>query len=93
MSQNVSISPELASALDCEDWDRVEELWLENLDQEPVPVAELLEARRLIWKAGRKNLARTLLELLVESLEATDRIDETLFATRELVRLADGKDG
>jgi transcription elongation factor GreA len=91
MSQTVSISPELAAALDCEDWDRVEELWLEKLDREPVPVAELLEARRLIWKAGRKNLARTLLELLADTLESTDRIDETLFATRELVRLADGK--
>ncbi|NOZ94488.1 MAG: hypothetical protein GXP47_07095, partial [Acidobacteria bacterium] len=79
----------LESAIEVEDWDRVEGLWLELLEAEPIPTAALLEARRAIWKAGRKNLARTLLELLVDTLEARDDPGAALAAIRELVRLTD----
>jgi len=79
----------LESAIETEEWDRVEELWLELLEAGPVPTAELLEARRKIWKAGRKTMARTLLELLVDTLEAGDDPAAALAAIRELVRLTD----
>ena len=79
----------LESAIETEEWDHVEELWLELLEAGPVPTAELLEARRKIWKAGRKTMARTLLELLVDTLEAGDDPAAALAAIRELVRLTD----
>ncbi len=52
---------------------------------------ELLEVRRLVWKAGRKNLARTLLELLADSLETTGSADLFVRTLRELTRLSDGR--
>jgi transcription elongation factor GreA len=91
MAADEEIRAAFAEAIETGDWDRVEELWLEALDESPTPTAELFEVRRLIWKAGRKNLARTLLELLADSLEASGTTDETLSALRELTRLADGK--
>ncbi len=76
-------------ALSAQDWDRIEEIWLEALEQEQVPVADLLELRRLLWKAGRKKLALTLLELLADSVEEGSGPPEALAALRELVRLSD----
>jgi transcription elongation factor GreA len=91
MRETVEIRPEFAEAIAASDWNGVEELWLEALDAPPIPTPELLEVRRLIWKAGRKNLARTLLELLAESLEGNAEPEEALKALRELVRLASPK--
>jgi len=91
MTETIEIRPEFAEALEAENWDRVEELWLETLDAKPIPTAELFEVRRLTWKAGRKNLARTLLELLADSLEEGSESAEALAALRELVRLASPK--
>lgn len=91
MTETIEIRPEFAEALDRESWDRIEELWLEALESKPIPTIELLEVRRWIWKAGRKNLARTLLELLAEALEEGADPDEALSALRELVRLAGAK--
>jgi transcription elongation GreA/GreB family factor len=91
MAGDIEIRPEMSEAVGSEDWDRVEELWLEALDARPIPTAELLEFRRLIWKAGRKNLARTLLELLAEALEGNSEPTDALAALRELVRLASPK--
>jgi transcription elongation factor GreA len=88
MTETIDIRPEFAEALESENWDRIEELWLELLEEKPIPTIELLEVRRLIWKAGRKNLARTLLELLAEALEEGANPDQALAALRELVRLA-----
>jgi len=88
MTETIEIRPEFAEALGSEDWDRVEELWLEALGTPPIPTEELFEVRRLTWKAGRKNLARTLLELLADSLEESSEPTEALAALRELVRLA-----
>ena len=82
MAENVEVREAFTEALDTEDWDRVEELWLEALDDLPASVNELLEVRRLVWKAGRKNLGRTLLELLADSLEAQDLSTEV--AEREI---------
>jgi len=91
MTETIEIRPEFAEALETEDWDRVEELWLEALDATPISTTELFEVRRLTWKAGRKNLARTLLELLADSLEEGSESAEALAALRELVRLASPK--
>jgi transcription elongation factor GreA len=91
MTDTIEISPEFTEALDAEDWNRLEEMWLEALDEKPIPTAELLEVRRLIWRGGRKNLARTLLELLADSLEEGSNPAEALAALRELVRLASPK--
>ena len=81
----------LEDAVEEQDWERVEELWLEALDEDSIPVERLLELRRLIWKQGRKSLALTLLELLADALEARDDPDRALAALRELVRLGDSK--
>ena len=91
MTENANIDPTFVEALEVEDWDRVEELWLEKLEREPIPVAEMLEVRRQLWKKGKKNLARTLLELLAESLEDGEHASSALEALRELVRLAEPK--
>jgi len=88
MAESIEIRPEFSEALEAEAWDRVEELWLEALEATPISTAELFEVRRLTWKAGRKNLARTLLELLADSLEESSNPAEALAALRELVRLA-----
>jgi transcription elongation factor GreA len=76
-------------AMAAQDWDGVEEIWLEALEQRPIPVEDLLELRRLLWKAGRKKLALTLLELLADAVEEGTSADEALVALRELVRLND----
>jgi transcription elongation factor GreA len=91
MTENSNISPAFDDALIVEDWDRVEELWFESLEAVPIPTSELLEVRRLLWKAGKKTLARTLLELLAESLEAADEPAQALAALREMTRLAESK--
>jgi transcription elongation factor GreA len=83
------LSPAFREALDSHEWDRIEELWLEALDQKPIPTLDLLEVRRLMWKIGRKNQAKVLLELLAETLEASDDPAGALAALRELIRLAD----
>ncbi len=78
----------LSEAIENQDWDRVEELWLEALDRRPIPTDGLLEARRLLWKAGRKSQAMTLLELLVETLEANANHAGALAALRDWIRLS-----
>ncbi|MCG6963834.1 MAG: GreA/GreB family elongation factor [Acidobacteria bacterium] len=78
---------ELQEAVAAEAWDRVEELWLELLEVPQVPVQELLEVRRRLWKAGEKELAITLLELLADALEERSAWEQALAALRELVRL------
>ena len=91
MTENIEIRPDFAEALTTENWDRVEELWLEALEESSIPTTELFEVRRLIWKAGKKNLARTLLDLLAESLEGSGGEADALDALRELTRLAEKK--
>lgn len=81
--------PAIRKALDSQDWDHIEEFWLEALDHQPIPTLELLEVRRLMWKAGKKSQAMTLLELLVETLEASGDAQGALAALRELIRLTD----
>jgi transcription elongation factor GreA len=89
MSEQPQISETFRQALEDGAWDRVEELWLESLDDRPIPVAELLEVRRLLWKENQKTQARTLLELLAETLETEGPPDDALAAMSELVRLTD----
>lgn len=91
MTETIEIRSAFSDALETSDWDRIEELWLEALEEKPIPTAELFEVRRLIWKAGRKNLSRTLLELLAEALETSNNHGETLAALSELTRLAGPK--
>ncbi len=91
MPESTTVKSELERAIESGDWERVEEVWLEALEQRPVPAAELHEARRRIWRAGRKSLALTLLELLVDTLDDTGPPAAALEATRELVRLTGGK--
>ncbi len=88
MKETPKIRRDFAEALGAADWDRVEEMWLGSLETRPIPVEELFEVRRLIFKAGRKNLAKTLLELLADALEEDEEPGHALDAIRELVRLA-----
>lgn len=85
----VRLPTTMTDALESNDWDRVEELWLESLEARPIPTDQLLEVRRILWKEGKKNLARTLLELLAESLEAEGDTSGALASVCEIVRLAD----
>ncbi|HSL18586.1 MAG TPA: GreA/GreB family elongation factor [Methylomirabilota bacterium] len=89
MTDRPAVSPAFDDALETENFERVEELWLESLERDRIRVDELLEVRRRLFEAGRKNLAMTLLELLVETLEGRDDPHPTLAALRELVRLTD----
>ncbi len=89
MAEEAAVLTAMSAAIGEEDWDRVEELWLDALGGDPIPVGGLLEARRLLWKAGRKSQARTLLELLAESLEERGDAEGALAALRELVRLTE----
>jgi len=91
MVDSVEIRPSFAEALENQNWDRVEEIWLEALEEKPIPTRELFEVRRQTWQAGRKNLARTLLELLADSLESSKSPGNALEAIRELIRLAETK--
>lgn len=84
-----TLPPKLAEAVESGSWERVEELWLELLEAEPIPVEALLETRRRLYSEGEKQLARTLLELLAESLETRGDGPAALEALRELVRLTD----
>jgi transcription elongation factor GreA len=88
MSDRPVVSPAFEDALETDDFDRVEELWLEALDRDRIRVDELLEVRRLLWQAGRKNLAMTLLDLLSETLEGRDDPYQTLASLKEQVRLS-----
>jgi transcription elongation factor GreA-like protein/transcription elongation GreA/GreB family factor len=76
---------QIIEAVETENWDRVEELWLEALDRDPVPLDELFAASDSLIDAGKKNLRRTLLELLSEQLEDTEDWDGALQALRHLV--------
>jgi transcription elongation factor GreA len=91
MAESVEIRPSFSEAIEKQDWNRVEEIWLEALDEKPIPTRELFEVRRRVWQAGRKNLARTLLELLAESLESSNSPGNAFEAIRELIRLAESK--
>jgi len=86
------LDPSFQEAVDLLDTDRIEELWLAALDESPIPVEKLLDVRRLLWKAGRKTLAFTLLELLAETLEAEGDSGGAIVALREMVRLKDRPD-
>jgi transcription elongation factor GreA len=87
MPDRPAVSNAFQDALLTEDFDRVEELWLESLDRDRIRVDELLEVRRLLWQAGRKNLSMTLLDLLSDTLEGRDDPYQTLAALKEQVRL------
>lgn len=87
MPEGPAISTAFDDALETENYERVEELWLEELNRKRIRVDELLEVRRRLWKAGRKNLALTMLELLVETLEGAGDPQQSLAALREMVRL------
>jgi transcription elongation factor GreA len=91
MGESVEIRSSFSEALEKQNWNRVEEIWLEALEEKPIPTRELFEVRRRTWQAGRKNLARTLLELLAESLENSSSPGNALEAIRELIRLAESK--
>jgi len=91
MPDRPTISPAFENALDTDEFDRVEELWLEALDRDRIRVDELLEVRRRLWAAGRRNQAMTLLDLLAETLEGRDDPYQTLAALKEQVRLGEKK--
>jgi transcription elongation factor GreA len=93
MTDRPEISDDFQRALDDGDLERVEELWLEALDDGSIAADQLLEVRRLLWKKGHKTLARTLLELLAETLEARQSPAAALAALKEQVRLTDKPDG
>lgn len=89
MTDRMDLEREFSAAFEVGDLERVEELWLTALDYSEIPVDQLLDVRRTLWKKGEKGLARTLLDLLADSLTERGDNDEALIAVRELVRLTD----
>ncbi len=89
MNESGTLIAQMREAIAGDDWERLEALWLEALDLPAIPVDDLLQIRQTLWKAGRKNLARTLLELLAETLESQADAAGALAALKELVRLSD----
>ncbi len=89
MTEVVATNPVdvLESAMETSAWEQVEELWLEALELQPIPVDALLEIRRQLWQVGQKTLALTLLELLVDALDERGEGSAALAAVREVVRL------
>ena len=92
MPDRPELDHQFTQALESGDLDRVEECWLAALDEDPIPTAQLLEVRRLLWQAGHKTLARTLLELLAETQEAGNDPDAALAALAEQIRVTDKPD-
>ena len=92
MSDRPELESRFTQALESGDLERVEESWLEALDEDPIPTAQLLEVRRLLWKDGHKTFARTLLELLADAQEAGKDPNAALAALSEQVRLTDKPD-
>jgi transcription elongation factor GreA len=88
MSDRPVVTRDYQEAIETENWDRLEELWFEALDADEIPIAELLEVRRQLWKSGNKTLAVTLLELLADACEARDDSRAAVRALSELVRLS-----
>ncbi len=88
MSEENGTLETIREAVVTSSWDRVEEVWLELLEAPQVPLQELLEIRRQLWKAGQKDLAVTLLEVLVDALEERSAWSDALVVLSELVRLA-----
>jgi transcription elongation factor GreA len=92
MAEHPLVDDRFRDAIQADDLDRVEELWLDALSATPLPLAELLEVRRLLWSAGHKDLARTLLELLAEAGQQHENWGVAVRALSELVRLGDNGD-
>ncbi len=80
-----------AAALDASSYDEVESLWLEAMERKPVPMDTLFAVRKQLWTIGKKNLARTLLDLLAEHCESAGHHAEAVAALRELIRLTEGR--
>ncbi len=89
MNDDTAILGAIRQAVAEEDWERVEEAWLEALSIQPIPSAVLLEIAETINDEGRANLARTLLDLLAEALESAGNHRAAFAALRELVRSSD----
>ncbi len=85
MSDDPAKCAAMKQAVDVEEWDRVEELWLEALESVPIPTEELLQVHRELLEAGKKSLAHTQIELLAESLEAAGDAAGMMATLRELV--------
>lgn len=89
MAEHPHMNPELAAALDADDLERVEELWLGALEAPVIATDGLLELRRALWKKGHKAFAWTLLELLADTLEQRREWGAALAVLREIVRLSE----
>jgi transcription elongation factor GreA len=75
----------MQQAVHDEDFDRVEELVFEALEDDPIPASELLDIRQQLITANRKALANTILELLAEGLESRGQWDDALRVLAEVV--------
>jgi len=89
MSEPTPVRLALETAIGAQNWERVEELWLEALEETSGAGVELLDVPLKLAEGGNRGLARTLLDLLAETLEAAEDHRGALATLRELVRLAD----
>jgi transcription elongation factor GreA len=87
MSENSAISG-ISLACEQEDWERVEELWLEALELDPIPWSEMIEIHGRLVEAGVKTLATTLIELLAEALEAGEDAAGAMASLRALLGMS-----
>jgi transcription elongation factor GreA-like protein len=86
MADNPTGISEIKQACQEENWDRVEELWFDALDADPIPCTSLLEVNDELISAGKKSFAITLLELLADAMEAAGDHVGAMASLRELVR-------
>ena len=89
MDEQPTVDSLFDAALEADDLERIEELWLEALEAPTIATASLLKVRRALWKKGHKPFAATLLELLADTLEQRRERDDALAVLREIVRLAE----
>lgn len=83
----------LETTINARDWEHLEELWLEALEDGATSGLDLLKVPLRLAEGGNRGLARTLLDLLAEALEAAGDHRGALATLQELVRLAEKRPG
>ncbi len=83
----MAISRDLRNRIEKEDFDTVEEAWLEHLEQAPDDLEFFVGTARALVGAGQDDRARFLLEMLDEALREQDRWRTRLDLLRRAAKL------
>ncbi|MGA7615305.1 MAG: GreA/GreB family elongation factor [Thermoanaerobaculia bacterium] len=83
----MGFAAESKKLIDQNSFDSVEALWMERMEKEPRDVGEFLETAKMLRKAGERDLADALLDLLGEALYERKAWPERLEVLKEIGRL------